>query len=446
MPSVPETEYAVTDDGVHIAYQVFGDGDADLVVIPGFVSNVEYAWEFPPFADLLHRFGSFARVVTLDKRGTGLSDRTADLPDVDRRMLDVLAVMDAAESRSATLLGVSEGGAMALTFAATHPERTQALAILGSYALLVQRSDHPLGLEPEVLETFGDQCEERWGTGVGLSGWAPSLAHDEAARARFGRFQRVGASPLAARELITSLNIIDARPALPLISVPTVVLHRIDDLMVPVELGREVAEGIAGARFVELEGADHMFGTGDNDQLVAELSELVTGAASPGQPDRVLATVLFTDIVDSTKLASAAGDASWRSTLDAHDRFVERNVDRHGGRVVKNTGDGALAVFDGPTRAVRCAAAITSGSDEVGVAVRAGLHTGEVVRRGDDLSGIAVHLAARVAAEAGGGEVLVSRTLVDLVVGSGLAFDDRGERALKGVDGLWRLFALVDSN
>ncbi len=442
MQSVPDTKYAVADDGVHIAYQVFGTGDVDLVLIPGFVSHLEFVWEFPPFAALARQLGSFARVIAFDKRGTGLSDAVTNLPDTDRRMLDVQAVMNAAGSDEAVLFGISEGAAMAITFAATYPEHVRALAIYGGYAMLLHRSDHPIGVTPELLEVVADHFRSNWGTGVGLGLWAPSLSDDEDNRRSFARFQRLAAGPSAAHEAIASLARVDVHAALPLVDVPTVVFHRVGDRMVPIEVAHEVARGIEGARMIELPGNDHLPGVGDMQPIYDELSTLLTGSRGAGEPDRVLATVLFTDIVDSTSQAAVTGDAAWRSTLDAHDRFVERHVAGHGGRVVKNTGDGALAVFDGPTRAIRCAAAITSGADEVRVAVRAGLHTGEVVRRGDDLSGIAVHLAARVAAQAKGGEVLVSRTLVDLVVGSGLAFEDRGEHELKGVDGSWRLFAL----
>lgn len=443
MAEVPETSYAKTEDGVHIAYQVFGDGPVDLVMVPGFISHLEQAWESPAFAHLHRRLGSFARVITFDKRGTGLSDRTGSLPDLDQRMLDVLAVMDDAGSDRAALLGISEGGSMAIVFAATHPERTRALVLYGAYAKLTCGPDHPIGMTPEEVEDLGAYLEPRWGTGVGLAAWAPSLGEDEEARQWWARLQRLSASPGAARQLITSYNNIDARPALPLVQAPTLVLHRTEDRMIPVEHGREIAEAIDGARLVEFPGHDHLLATTNCDLIVDEIAEFLTGAAPAHEPDRVLATVLFTDIVGSTERAGEVGDRRWRDVLDAHDRLVERQVHRHAGRVVKSTGDGVLAVFDGPTRAVRAARAITDGSGGVGVEVRAGLHTGEIVERADDVAGIAVHVASRVSAAAGAGEVLVSRTLVDLVAGSGVEFDDRGEHELKGVAGTWRLFAVA---
>ncbi len=443
MGEVPTTKYAKTEDGVHIAYQVFGDGPMDLVVVPGFISHLEQYWESPFVARLFRRLGSIARVITFDKRGTGLSDRTATLPDVDRRMLDVLAVMDDAGSDRAALLGISEGGSMAIVFAATHPERAQALALYGAYAKLTSGPDHPIGVTVEELEAMGEYVEARWGTGVGWTTWAPSLADDDEGRRWWARLQRLSASPGSARQLITSYSYIDARPALPLVQAPTLVVHRTDDRMIPVELGREIADAIEGARMVEFPGADHLLPASNGDLVVDEIAEFLTGAAPAREPDRVLATVLFTDIVESTSRVSQIGDRRWREVLDRHDRLVDGYVHRHGGRVVKNTGDGILAVFDGPTRAVRCAQALAEGSTGLGIEIRAGLHTGEIVERGDDVAGIAVHVAQRVSAAAGAGEVLVSRTLVDLVAGSDLGFVDRGERELKGVDGSWRLFSVV---
>ncbi len=438
---VPQTQYAKADDGVHIAYQVFGNGEFDLVVIPGFISHVELGWEDDAMSYALRRLGSFSRVIMFDKRGTGMSDRTERLPDTDRRMLDIEAVMNAAGSQQAAILGVSEGGPMAILFAATHPERTRALVLMGSYARLTACPDYPLGVPTSQLYAFAQHLEPRWGTGVGLSAWAPSVAHDPGPREAFGRLQRMGASPGAAVALLSSYIEIDVRAALPLVFAPTLVVHRIGDRMVSLEHGRYVCERIKGARLVEVPGSDHFWWTENPDEIVDEVEEFLTGARSASEPDRVLASVLFTDIVDSTRHAAAIGDRAWRLLLDRHDALTERQVARHGGRLVKTTGDGVLATFEGPARSVRCARAIGEAAQNLGIEVRAGIHTGEVELRGDDIAGLGVNIAARIEALAKPGEVLVSRTVTDLVAGSGLEFSDRGEFELKGVPGRWQVFA-----
>jgi len=438
----PGTRYAKADDGTHIAYQVFGDGPIDLVVVPGFISHVEQMWEDPGIAGALHRLGAFARVIVFDKRGTGMSDRTERLPDIDRRMLDIEAVTRAADSKQAALFAISEGGPMAILFAAAHPERTSALVLWGTYARMTVAADYPLGIPAERLYQSAERLEPEWGTGVGLGAWAPSVAKQPEARERFARLQRLAASPGAAMALLSSYMDIDVRAALPLVHAPTLVLHRTNDRMVHAEHGRYVAERIKDARYVEFEGTDHFFWTEDADAIVDEIEEFLTGTRSIGEPDRVLATVLFTDIVDSTGHAARLGDRRWRGLLDQHDAMCQRQVERHGGRLVKLTGDGILATFDGPARGVRCAQAITAGANGLDVDIRAGVHIGEVERRGADVAGLGVHLAQRVSGLAGAGEVLVSRTVVDLVVGSGLEFADAGEHTLKGVPGNWQLFAV----
>ena len=438
---VPETHYARADDGVHIAYQTFGTGEFDLVVIPGFISHVELAWEDEALSSALRRLGTFSRVIMFDKRGTGMSDRTERLPDADRRMLDIEAVMNAAGSEQAALLGVSEGGPMAILFAAAHPERTRALVLIGSYARITASPDYPIGLPSEQLYEFAEYLEPRWGTGVGLRAWAPSVAHDPATREAFARVQRLASSPGAAMALLSSYMGIDVRAALPLVHNPTLVVHRTGDRMVPLEHGRYVADNVEGARLIEVAGTDHFWWTENTDQILDEVEEFLTGARSAAEPDRVLASVLFTDIVDSTRQAVGLGDREWRLLLDRHDALAERQIARHGGRLVKTTGDGVLATFDGPARCVRCAGAISDGAQALGIEVRAGIHTGEVERRGDDIAGLGVNIAARIEALAGPGEVLVSRTVTDLVVGSGLEFVDRGEFELKGVPGRWKVFA-----
>lgn len=442
MERVPETHYAKADDGVHIAYQVFGSGLFDLVVIPGFISHVELAWEDDAMAHALHRLGSFARVIMFDKRGTGMSDRTERLPDTDRRMLDIEAVMHAAGSERASLLAVSEGGPMAVLFAAAHPERSRALVLLNTYARLTACSDYPIGIPAEQLYGFAQYLEPDWGTGVGLSAWAPSVAHDPRARESFARMQRLASSPGAAMALLTSYLEMDVRPALQLVHAPTLVLHRIGDGMVSLAHSQYLVEHIDGARLVEVPGTDHFWWTENTDQMVDEVEEFLTGARSVPEPDRVLASVLFTDIVDSTRRAAELGDNAWRLLLNQHDALAERQIERHGGRLVKTTGDGVLATFDGPGRSVRCALSISDGAQALGIELRAGVHTGEVELRGDDIAGLGVNIAARIEAIAQPGEVLVSRTVTDLVAGSGLEFDDRGEHNLKGVPGRWQVFAV----
>jgi class 3 adenylate cyclase len=439
---VPETHYAKADDGVHVAYQIFGEGPIDLVVIPGFISHVELAWEDPSLASFLRRLASFSRVIVFDKRGTGMSDRTERLPDADRRMLDIEAVMDAAGSHDAALFAVSEGGPMAILFAAAHPERTRALVLWGTYARVTIAPDYPIGLVTEQLHQFAEYCEPDWGSGVGLEYWAPSVSDDPNARDFFARLQRLASSPGAAMALMTSYIDIDVRPALPLVQAPTLVLHRTGDRMVGLAHGQYLAEHIDGARLLELEGSDHLWWTEDADLLADEIEEFLTGTRSEPEADRVLASVLFTDIVDSTRKAAELGDKAWRDLLDKHDALAERQVERQRGRLIKKTGDGILATFDGPARSVRCALAIREGAHGLAIEIRAGVHTGEVELRAADVAGLGVHIAARIEALSQPGEVLVSRTVVDLVVGSGLEFDDRGEHDLKGVPGRWQVFAV----
>ena len=423
---------------MHIAYQVIGDGPIDLVLVPGFISHVEGWWEEPLCARFLERLAGFSRLILFDKRGTGLSDREFGVPTLEQRMDDVRAVMAAADSARAAVLGISEGGAMSALFAATYPERTAALVLYGTFAEF--RSWVPTR---EHLERMLRAMDEEWGTGNSLPHFAPSLAGEPRFRRWWARFERSGASPGAAMALMRMNSEIDVRHVLPAIRVPTLVLHRTDDVTVDVEAGRYQAAHIPGATYVELPGVDHLAFAGDAEPVLAEIEEFLTGVRPVAEPDRVLATVLFTDIVDSTKRAAALGDRHWREVLEAHHAATRRELGRHRGREVKTLGDGFLAAFDGPARAVRCAAAIAAAVRPLGITVRAGLHTGECEVMGDDLGGLAVHIAARVAAQAGPGEVLVSSTVKDLVAGSGLRFDDRGPRALKGIPDEWRLFALA---
>jgi pimeloyl-ACP methyl ester carboxylesterase len=439
----PQTRYAKSGD-VHIAYQVWGDGPSDLVFFPGFVSHLEYAWEEPSVARFLNRLGSFARVIAFDKRGTGLSDRV-DISGLERRMDDVRAVMGAAGSERAALLGISEGGALATVFAATYPEHTSTLVLYGSFARLLDDDDYPFGLSAERLTSFADHLEAQWGTGVSLGAWAPSARDDARLRHWWAEFQRLAASPGAAVAFIRTFGEVDARDVLPAISVPTLVIHRTDDRMVTIPHARYLSEHIPGARLVELPGADHLFFVGDQDAILDAIEEFVTGSRAVIKPDRLLATVLFTDIVGSTARAADLGDRKWRDLLEAWRVRVRRLLEHYRGREVNTTGDGFLATFDGPERAIQCATAITRESPPIGVEVRTGLHTGLCEILGEDVGGIAVHIAARVVAEADPGEVLVSSTVKDLVAGSGIAFADRGLHALKGVPDEWRLFGLTNA-
>jgi len=435
------TRYARNGD-LHIAYQVVGDGP-DLLLMPGWISHVEAGWQEPVIARFLERLASFSRLILMDKRGTGLSDPHpgGSAPSLEERMDDVRTVLDAAGSRRAYLFGISEGGPMNTLFAATYPERSAGLILLGTYARLLRDDDYPEGTDPALLEPFLERIRAGWGEGAGTTAIAPSHAHDAAFRAAFGRFQRNGASPGMAVSLLRLNAAIDVRHVLPAVRLPTLVLHRQDDRFVPATLGRHLAAHIPGARYVELPGGDHLYFAGDPTPILDAVEEFVTGRPAATEPDRVLATILLSDLVDSTRHATTLGDRRWRDLLDQHDALIRREVERARGRVVKSTGDGTLATFDGPARAVRCAQAIVAGIRTLGVETRVGLHTGECERRGDDVGGIAVHIAARVAALAGAGEVLCSGTVRDLVAGSGLDFEARGRQELRGLPGQWALFA-----
>lgn len=443
MDDVPETRYAKSGD-CHIAYQVLGKGPLDVVFIPGFVSHVEACWSDARLAHFFKRIASFARLILFDKRGTGMSDPVPmqQLPTLEQRMDDVRAVMDAVGSQRAALVGVSEGGPMSLMFAATHPDRTAAMAIVGTFARVAWAPDHPIGARPEVWRGLLERMEQGWGRGVLLSAFARSLADDESARAWWGRFQRQAASPGAAVAVMQMVYELDARPILPAIRVPTLILHRRDDCLVPVEHARYLAQHIPGARYVELPGMDHFFFTGDADAYLDQIEEFLTGELRAGEPDRVLATVLFADIVGSTERTAQLGDARWHALLDSFYGVARRQLERFRGREIDSAGDGFFASFDGPARAVRCATAIGSGVRSLGLEVRAGVHTGECEVMGAKLGGIAVHIGARVAGRAQPGEVLVSSTVKDLVAGSGITFDERGAHALKGVPGQWSLYAV----
>ncbi|TMK67467.1 MAG: adenylate/guanylate cyclase domain-containing protein [Actinobacteria bacterium] len=427
---------------MHVAYQVFGEGDLDLVLVTGFVTHIELIWEHEPAARLLQSLGSFARVIQFDRRGAGLSDPVATAPTLEERMDDVRAVMDAAGSERAALVGVSEGVPMSIMFAATYPERVQSMVLIGGMARSTYADDYPWPLPVEALmESAGEFVLPYWGQGTMVEVVAPSQAEDADARAWFARIERATASPGMLASLAQMFLDIDVRDVVPTVHVPTLVLHRRHDRLVNVRNGRWLAEHLPDARLVELPGSDHSLLYEEPESALGEVQEFLTGARSTPTPDRMLATVLFTDIVDSTKTATELGDRRWREVLEGHQRAVRDALARFDGREVKSTGDGFLATFDGPARGIHCARAILDSSDPLGIRVRAGLHTGECEVMGDDIGGIAVHIAARVSAYAGAGEVLVSRTVKDLVAGSGIVFTDRGTHELKGVPDVWQLYA-----
>lgn len=447
MNDMPETRYAKSGE-YHIAYQVLGKGPFDLVLVPGFVSSVEGGWDDPQLAHFYKRLASFARLILFDKRGTGMSDPVSvhQFPTLEQRMDDVRAVMDAAGSRQAALVGVSEGGPLSLLFAATHPDRCSAIVLIGAFARIAWAPDHAFGATPEANEAMIERIERRWGQGVLLTAFAPSLTADAAARESWARLQRRAASPGAAVAAVRMAYEIDTRSILPAIRVPTLVLHRIEDPMVSIENARYLARHIPGAKLVELPGVDHFFWVGDADAYIDHVEEFLTGERHASEQDRILASILFVDIAGSTEKAAQLGDSRWHELLDGFYSVARRQLERFRGHEVDSAGDGLFASFDGPARAVRCAAAIGSGARLLGLEVRAGVHTGECEVMGAKLGGIAVHIGARVAGQAHPSEVLVSSTVKDLVAGSGIAFQDRGVHALKGVPEQWHLYAATESN
>ncbi|HWC34971.1 MAG TPA: adenylate/guanylate cyclase domain-containing protein [Mycobacteriales bacterium] len=445
MPSIPEIRYARSGD-VHIAYQTWGSGPA-LVGIPPFAQNIEALWGDPTgaYQHFLGRIGEFATVTHFDKRGTGLSDRGSGFHGIEERIDDIRAVMDAIGLERASIGGISEGGPMALLFAATYPERVDKLMLFGTGARFTSTEGYPHGMDPETFDALVGQAIELWATPDSLLTpmWMPSLVDDAGFRSWVTGYERASASPGAVRDAFAYIRDIDVRGALPSIQAPALVLHRTDELIVDIAHGRYLADNLADARFVELPGIDHVPWVGDADSALDRMEEFLTGTNQPRVDiDRVLATVVFTDIVDSTRRATEVGDSRWRSMLDRHDATMREQIEKYGGIAVKSTGDGFLATFDSPSRAVRAARSMVAASAQAGLPIRSGLHTGEIERRGDDVAGIAVHIAARVAALAGSGETIVSSTVRDLMLGSEFSFADRGSHALKGVEGDWRVLAV----
>jgi class 3 adenylate cyclase len=412
--------------------------------VPGYVTHVELVWEHEPTARFLESLASFARVISFDRRGSGLSDPVQEVPTLEQRMDDVRAVMDAAGSQTAALAGVSEGVPMSILFAATYPERVRALVCSGGMARSTYADDYPWAIPAQALvESAIEFVQPHWGDGSLIEVAAPSQADNAESRAFFGRMQRATASPGMMAALVQMFLDLDVREIVPRVQAPALVLHRVHDRLVNVGNGRWLAANLPNAKLVELAGDDHVPWYEGREQWLGAVQEFLTGSRAVPESDRVLATVLFTDIVDSTRTATELGDRRWREVLEAHNRTARDAIARFDGREVKSTGDGLLATFTGPARAIHCAETILEASSSMGIRVRAGLHTGECEVLGDDIAGIAVHIAARVSALAGPAEVLVSRTVKDLVVGSGIEFEPRGPHQLKGVPGEWELFGLA---
>jgi class 3 adenylate cyclase len=438
----PRIAYAKSR-GLNVAYAVVGDAPLDLVFVPGFVSHLEAAFEFPPIQRAIRRLNRFARLICFDKPGTGLSDPVEGAPTLEERMEDMTAVLDAVGVKRAALFGASEGAPMSALFAATHVDRVTALVMYGSYAKGSWAVDYPWAPTPEQAAAGAKLIEDGWGQGFWLDVFAPSFAADPRLVRWWARYERQAASPAMARAISRLATEVDIREVLPAVSVPTLVLHRTGDMSWPVDGARYIAERIPGATLVELAGNDHFPFAGDVDELIDEVESFLTGTTPARETDRRLLTVLFTDIVGSTERAAELGDSRWRTLLERHDADVRAEIERHGGRVVKTIGDGFLATFEGPARSIKCSQALVAATAEIGIEIRVGLHTGECELIGDDIGGMCVHLAARVCGLAGPGEVLVSRTVKDLVVGSGIEFSGHGAHRLKGITGKWELFAVA---
>ena len=434
----PQIRYAKSGD-VHVAYVTAGKGPVDVIVAPGWLSNVGLIWDNPLIANYYERIASFSRMITFDKRGTGLSDKPGRMPNLEERMDDLRAVMEAAESECAVVFGVSEGGSLSMLFAATYPEKTRGLALYGTFAKRSWCPEYPWAPTPEQRQVFYDAIQNHWHEDMDLENIAPSIAKDPDQVRFLAHAMRLSASPSAALELARMNTEIDVRDILCCINVPTVVMHRTEDRDANVEEGRWIASQIANARFVELPGEDHLPFAGDSGPVLDVLEEFVTGSKS-AQVDRILSTVLITDIVGSTRLASEVGDRRWRSLIESHNTLASKSLERHRGRLIKFTGDGLLATFDGPGRAIKCAHDLSELMGQLGLKVRAGIHTGEIELIGQDVGGISVHIASRIADYAGPGEVLTSQTVKDLASGSGVSFEAVGSRRLEGVPGEWPVY------
>jgi len=444
LSDIPKTRYAKSG-GINVAYQVVGAGPPDLVYVPGWLSNVEMMWENPLLARFLRRLASFSRLIVFDKRGTGLSDRVPELPTLEQRMDDVRAVMDAVGSARAALFGHSEGASMCILFAATYPKRTIALATYGAFAKRLRSDDYPWAPTLDERLRGAEELERSWGDPkiADLAYYAPSIADDVNFQEWLDTYFRRSASPKAAADLLRMNSHTDVRAVLPSVRVPTLVLQAVGDRDVQAAEGSYIAARITGARYVEFPSGDHLFWASHQDEILAEIQEFMTGVRPLPEHDRILATVLFTDIVEGTRRAAALGDRRWRDLLESHHALVRTELARYRGLEQDTAGDGFYATFDGPARAVRCAFAVRDGVRRLGLEVRAGVHTGECEIVAGKLGGIAAIIGARVKDLAGAGEVLATSTVRDLVSGSGLAFAERGTQVLKGVPGEWRLFVVT---
>lgn len=440
----PQTRYARSGE-VNIAYQTIGEAPVDVILAPGFPSHLEHGWRQPRLAHFYRRLASFCRLILFDKRGMGLSDRVADadLPGIEQRMDDIRAVLDEVGSASATVVGFSDGGPIATVFAATYPERASGLILVNSYAKRLRTDDYPWGPTVEEWRAFQDSIQRHWGEPLFLDLLAPSRAADAAFVDWWAGYLRQSSSPGAAIAYFRMNAQIDVRAVLPAVHVPTLILHSVGDRINPVGGGRYLSSQIAGARLVELPGADHHPWASEPELVIAEIEEFVTGQRGGPPPVSVLTTLLFTDIVSSTERAAELGDRRWNALLGSHHAIVRAQLERFEGVEVNTTGDGFLAMFDGPARAVRCALAVNLALRDVGVRIRSGVHTTEVELSDYDVSGIGVHVAARVMALAGPDEVVVTSVVRDLAVGSGLVFEERGRHELKGVPGEWELLAVA---
>ena len=436
----PDTRYTRSMDGVAIAYQVVGDGERDLVLVPGWIFHLEVAWEHPSFETFMRRLTRTFRVIMFDKRGTGLSDRSVAASTMEERMDDLRAVMDATGAERAAIMGWSEGANIAAMFAATYPQRVEGLILYGGAARYRWAPDYEIGLRDDVLDHARRLFRHNWGEGLSAYFVVPSRAPEDAFRRWFGRYERMAVSPGGAETMIDANMSIDTTEMLRLVPMRTLVLHNKDDVLVPIEASRYIADLVPDSKLIELPGNDHLFWFSNADEVVGEIEQYLLGTRSPQHQERVLATVLFTDIVRSTEHAGVLGDARWREMLEAHERMTREELAHFRGELVQTTGDGVLATFDGPARAVQCAARLCSNMERAGMQLRAGVHTGEIELRGKDIGGLAVHIAARIMSVAGAGEVMTSRTVRDLAVGAGIDFSERGPHELKGLSEPWELF------
>lgn len=439
---VPETRYT-RSGSISIAYQTLGDGPVDVALIFGWISNIERVWEEPRFARFLSRLASFSRLILFDKRGTGLSDRPTDTPTLEERMEDLHAVLDAVESESAFVMGYSEGGPMCALFAATYPERTRGLVMMGSYPRRYRCEGFPIGPDKAEIDAFIDAIEANWGGPFAIEARAPSVANDPKFLDWWARFLRSSTSPAAAKALTTANMQIDVRDILPAIKVPTLLVHAVGDRTCSVDFSRYMVRRIPGAQLVEIDSEDHLPWLQGSDAIVLAIEEFVTGSRHEKSVERVLCTIMFTDIVGSTEIIARSGDENWRDVLSSHNTIVRQDLETFQGRELNTTGDGFVAVFDGPARAIRCAQSISGALSRIGIELRIGLHCGECEVQGDDVAGLALHIAARIMDQATSGEIIVSRTVKDLVAGSGIQFDNNGVHLLKGVPDEWQLYRVA---